>query len=215
MTSDRRTLLDELRRLLDLMRSNDPRTASFGDLAERACGPELSQFLLDLLADRQPPVVRVRVVATSADERVVRLSFGARAEAQRFAKGLRLSGLARDGLRGIDVSRRVVKLTFAHAHDPSFVLGRLSPGFLLYRREIQEAAGAPLLAKLWKHFQTVATLPRPATLRDRVRRGALGLLAIAFYGESPVGYQLVGDALDHQFHWLANRAKDAAMSRAW
>jgi len=215
LTSDRRTLLDELRRLLDLMRSNDPKTARFGALAERACGPDLSQFLVDLLADPQPPVVRVRVVATSADERVVRLLFGTGEEAQRFAKRLRLSGLARDGLRGIDVSRRAVKLTFAHSYDPSFILGRLSPGFLLYRREIQEAAGAPLLVKLWKHFQTAATLPMPATLRDRLRRGALGLLAIAFYSESPIGYQLVGDALDHQFHWLAKRANDAAMTRTW
>lgn len=210
----RGSLLIDLRRLLDLMQTADPTAGTFEGLVRRTTGPELGEFLLDVLAEPQPPLASLRVSPRSGAEPEASVLFGRKAAAERFARRLRLSSLGKNRLRDIRLSGSSVVLTFVANCEPRLLLGRLSPGFLVDRRILQEASTSPLVAAVRKQAEFFAARSVPTSATDRIRRFALGLLAVGLMTDAPVGYKLVADALDGRMDPLASRARDAALARA-
>jgi hypothetical protein len=216
LLDDQGCLLNSLRELLNAMRAADPGTESLEALLQRTVGADLGGFLLAVLAEPRPPVVSVRVQPRSRAASEVKIVFNTQGAARRFAKRVRLSSLGRDDLNGIALSGRSVVLTFVATSDPRLLLGRLSPGLLLYRRTLQEASNSPLVAAIWRQAEHWADRSAPTSLRARIWRLALGLLGMVLLRDSPVGYRLVANALDGRLGPVARWASAAGLARdAW
>jgi len=212
VSHDYGSVLTALRHLLDTMRS--PQTEPFEQSLTRVFGADLGQFLLEILAEPQPPLASVRMQRESTVGPVATIRFGTRRTAQQFARWVSLSRLGRAELKSISWKGRRVVLTFLPTADPRLLLGRLSPGFLVYRRTVQEASSTLLATNALRRAEQVAEIGPPTSLGQRIHRLGLGILAIAVFSDSPVGYNVLADAFDGRMPLVATRAREAALSRS-
>jgi hypothetical protein len=207
--------LNALRRLFNVMEVAQPNTTLLDRLFEEALGTALGRQLLGVLTEPKPPVATVRWHHTAADPNPeILIQFSNRRDAQHFHEQLVVTQLSAKDILRTDVRGRAVVVTFKPGSDPYSLLPLLPPGFLVYKRDLQEERlrTNPVFGPLVKYANRSSAAPAGA-FAGRGLRVLVGLVLIMVFSESPLGYLLAANQLRGALTPIAKWLKKAAVAR--